>query len=90
MNKFDKQADIYYQLASTVYQKPIEEVSLEERYNAKDMYYSWCYSGTPLLEYPKELQNAIKAANDNRPNSIQGGDGVHLSDWGNFTRNKRG
>lgn len=90
MSEFDKKTDVYYQLASTVYQKPIEEVSLEERDMAKTMYYAWFYSDNPLLAYPKELQNAVKAAKDNRPNSIQGGDGVHLSDWANFTRNKRG
>lgn len=82
----DRKTDVYYQLAATAYSKPIEEVTLDERADVKAMYYSFFYSDTPLLEYPKELQNAIKAADDNRPNRIQGGDDIYLGDWGNFIR----
>lgn len=82
----DKKTDVYYQLAATVYSKPVEEVTIDERSNAKDMYLTYFYSDTPLLGYPKELQNAIKAANDNRPASVQGGYSMYLDDWVDFNR----
>lgn len=69
-----------------MYKKPVEEVTQDERSNAKDMYFTYFYSDTPLLEYPKELQNAIKASDDSRPASVQSGHSMYLDDWVDFTR----
>lgn len=82
----DKETDVYYQLAVTMYKKPVEEVTQDEQDIIKTTYYSIYYSGTPLLEYPKELQNAIKTANDNRPASVQSGHSMYLYDWVDFNR----
>jgi hypothetical protein len=69
MNGQNESNDLYIRLASVMFDKPVEEITRDERSQAKSLTWSWAYSlripTDKLLEtYHKEIENMRKMRGD--------------------------